>query len=451
MTVTLDRDEARRIAVRAQLLSADRPASLVPLVETLTFLQLDPTAVIAPSADLIAYSRLGAAYRPEQLVAALESERVLYEVKAMDDPITAPFAMVRPVSDLGLHLDRMSRWPEGMPRAAAWLQANDGFRRDVLALLRDNGPTLSKDIPDTAALPWSSTGWTHNQNVTRLLELLQGRGEVAVAGRVGRQRTWDLGERVYPSGIAIVPEAEAGALRDERRLRALGIARRACRVLTHAPVHGADCLLVVLGDLADLHRRSRPLGREPARLDDQDPDAEGRRLDAQHPAEAVDGELRGLVRRDARRTADAAPDRRELHDEPAALLAQQRDRRLGDVVDAPEVRLELGAEIGVVRRLDGRHVGVAGVVDDHVDPAEAVAGGGQRLPCLGGIGHVEAEREEAVAVALDELVELLRPGRRRGDAVAGLEGGVGEGAAEAARGACDEPCLFHVGNETLFH
>jgi len=213
--------------VRAQRLSAERPTSLVALVEDLTFLQLDPTAAVAPSADLIAYSRLGAGYRPEHLVSALESDRSLYEVKAMDDPVTAPFAMVRPVSDLGLHLDRMSRWPEGMPRAAAWLAANDGFRRDVLALLRDSGPTLSKDIPDTAAVPWTSTGWTHNQNVTRLLELLQGRGEVAVAGRAGRQRTWDLGERVYPRGIAVVPEAEAGPLRDERRLRALGIARRA--------------------------------------------------------------------------------------------------------------------------------------------------------------------------------------------------------------------------------
>ncbi len=199
--------------MRAQRLSAERPTSLVALVEDLTFLQLDPTAAVAPSADLIAYSRLGAGYRPEHLVSALESDRSLYEVKAMDDPVTAPFAMVRPVSDLGLHLDRMSRWPEGMPRAAAWL--------------RDSGPTLSKDIPDTAAVPWTSTGWTHNQNVTRLLELLQGRGEVAVAGRAGRQRTWDLGERVYPRGIAVVPEAEAGPLRDERRLRALGIARRA--------------------------------------------------------------------------------------------------------------------------------------------------------------------------------------------------------------------------------
>ncbi|CAM5523234.1 DNA glycosylase AlkZ-like family protein [Leifsonia shinshuensis] len=227
MAVTLDRDEARRIAVRAQRLDAERPAGIVPLVEDLTFLQLDPTAAIAPSADLIAYTRLGATYRPEALVEALETDRLLYEVKAMDDPVTPPFAMVRPVSDLGLHLDRMSRWPERLSGAQAWLEANDAFRRDVLALLRDRGPTLSKDIPDTAAVPWVSTGWTHDQNVTRLLELLQGRGEVGVAGRIGRQRTWDLGERVYPAGIEVVPEAEAARLRDERRLRALGIARRA--------------------------------------------------------------------------------------------------------------------------------------------------------------------------------------------------------------------------------
>ncbi|QNE34877.1 DNA glycosylase AlkZ-like family protein [Leifsonia shinshuensis] len=227
MAVTLDRDEARRIAVRAQRLDAGRPDGIVPLAESLTFLQLDPTAAIAPSADLIAYTRLGPAYRPETLVEALETDRLLYEVKAMDDPVTPPFAMVRPMSDLGLHLDRMSRWPERLSGAHAWLEANDAFRRDVLALLRDRGPTLSKDIPDTAAVPWESTGWTHNQNVTRLLELLQGRGEVAVAGRIGRQRAWDLGERVYPAGIAVVPEAEAARLRDERRLRSLGIARRA--------------------------------------------------------------------------------------------------------------------------------------------------------------------------------------------------------------------------------
>ena len=68
----LTKAQARRIAVRAQLLDARRPTDLLAVVQRLTLLQIDPTAAIAPSADLVAWSRLGSSYRPEHLKQALD-------------------------------------------------------------------------------------------------------------------------------------------------------------------------------------------------------------------------------------------------------------------------------------------------------------------------------------------------------------------------------------------
>ena len=221
----LSKAEARRIAVQAQLLDASRPTDLLEVISHLTLLQLDPTAAIAPSADLVLWSRVGDAYRPPQLTAALEQERTLYEVRAI----------IRPTADLGLQLASMAAWPFADeprryhavpgPSAARWLDANDSFRRDILERLRESGPLLSRDIPDTSFVPWQSSGWTGNRNVTQMLEFLSARGEVATAHRSGRQRLWDLAERVYPAVAEPVPLAEARRAMGERRIRALGVAR----------------------------------------------------------------------------------------------------------------------------------------------------------------------------------------------------------------------------------
>ncbi|GAA1223452.1 winged helix-turn-helix domain-containing protein [Kitasatospora nipponensis] len=214
VTHRLSRKEARRIAVGAQLLEAERATDLLAVVRHLTLLQIDPTAAVAPSVDLIAWSRLGSQYRPEQLRRGLEEDRTLWEFNAM----------VRPMDDLRLYLDDM-RNRSGGERSRAWLAANEGFRRDVLDRLGSCGALLSRDVPDTSAVPWPSSGWTNDRNVTQLLELLMLRGEVAVAGRRGRQRLWDLAERVYPADAVGVPGPEARRLRAERRLRSLGIQR----------------------------------------------------------------------------------------------------------------------------------------------------------------------------------------------------------------------------------
>ncbi|MDR0343321.1 MAG: winged helix DNA-binding domain-containing protein [Nocardiopsaceae bacterium] len=222
MTVhELSRADARRIAVRAQLLDSARPAALLDVVRRLTLLQIDPTAAIAPNADLVAWSRLGPSYSRADLDAALAS-RALLEL----------LALIRPGEDLALYRADMARWDAaGRGELTGWravyrdwVRANDACRRDILARLEKAGPLPSRELPDTCQVPWRSTGWTNNRNVTRLLDFMTARGEVAVAGRSGAERLWDLAARVYPDH-PVVPGDEALRIRNQRRLRALGIAR----------------------------------------------------------------------------------------------------------------------------------------------------------------------------------------------------------------------------------
>ncbi|MFC0681481.1 DNA glycosylase AlkZ-like family protein [Lysobacter korlensis] len=226
MALRLTLPQARQIAVRAQLLDRGRPEHIVDVVRQLTLLQIDPTAAVAPNADLVLWSRIGASYRPEELKRELEEERSLFELDAL----------IRPMEDLPLFLAGMAAFPV-RERTREWLHANDRFRVDVLARLRDAGPLRSRNIPDTCVVPWASTGWTNNRNVTQLLEILVLRGEVAIARREGRERFFDLAERVYPAGVAPLPLEEARRIRDERRLRSLGIARTKAPEQPIEPVH----------------------------------------------------------------------------------------------------------------------------------------------------------------------------------------------------------------------
>ena len=212
MVVELSRQEARRIAVRAQLLDAHRPTDLVEVVRQLTFVQLEPTAAVAPTADLVLWSRLGRAYSPGDLEAAV-AQNALFELNLM----------VRPMEDLALFRAQMAE-PPRYESTERWLDDNDSFREDILDLLEIDGPLTAREIPDTSIVAWPSTGWNNNRNVVMMLDVLVGMGEVAVAGRRGRDRLWDLADRVYHSDIPAVPLEDAVRIRNERRLRSLGVA-----------------------------------------------------------------------------------------------------------------------------------------------------------------------------------------------------------------------------------
>ena len=214
MVIRLDRSEACRLAVRAQLVTADRPASIVETIYGLTVVNIEPTAAIAPSADHILWSRLGWPYQPADLTRAVEVDRDVFEWGGF----------YRLMSDLPLLRHEMAARP-AYADARRWLGVNDRFRRDVVTRLRHEGPLHAAEVPDTAQEPWRSTGWTNNRNASQMLEILVTMGEVAVWGRDAKGRLFDLAERVYPHDLADVSAEDAARERAERRLGSLGIAR----------------------------------------------------------------------------------------------------------------------------------------------------------------------------------------------------------------------------------
>jgi uncharacterized protein YcaQ len=226
----LSRREARRIAVRAQLLTRQRPTELLDTVRQLTMVQLEPTSAIAPSAELVLWSRLGSAFDPRDLWDALDEQRLIELHQTLRVP-----------EDIALFRAEMAAWPgsgelrEWQEAVRDWVDANNDCRREILERLRSDGPLPTSELPDTCVVPWASSGWNNNRNLRMMLDKLVQRGEVAAAGGQGRDRLWDLAARIYPDD-PVPALADARRLLDERRLRGLGIARPSGTKLPVEPV-----------------------------------------------------------------------------------------------------------------------------------------------------------------------------------------------------------------------
>ena len=214
-TVPVSLEEARRIAVRAQLLEGSAQG-VRETVRTLGFLQIDPILTVAPPQHLVLWSRLGSGYDRAELDRLLWEERVLFEWNAF----------IWPIEDLPLARARMRKLRRGdsgwARRHREWLRSNARFRRYVLRELESHGPLLSRELEDHSVGGWDSSGWTGNRNVTKMLDILHGIGEVAIVGRRGGQRLWGLAADWYPE-TETVPLPEAERVLAERRFRARGV------------------------------------------------------------------------------------------------------------------------------------------------------------------------------------------------------------------------------------
>ncbi len=220
-------EEARRIAVRAQRLDGTA-RGVLDTVRHLGFLQLDPIATVATPQELVIWSRLGGYDR--RTLDRLLARKQLFEWNAF----------LWPIETLPIVRALMRRWRRSTHysherRARAFLQENVAFRRYVLSELERDGPLLSRELEDLSAGERRRHRWYGARRVGIMLDLLHLYGELAIVGRRGGQKLWDLAERWYPE-TETVPLREA-----ERRLaahaaRALGVRLEKGRWLAHPDV-----------------------------------------------------------------------------------------------------------------------------------------------------------------------------------------------------------------------
>ena len=190
--------QARRIAIRSQLLDGDRPASspdaVLDVVKRLRCVQIDPINVVARTQLLVLWSRLSD-------LDAHHLDVLMWERKELFHYWAHAASLVL-TSDYPLHKMRMQRFRDPTTRWGGryeeWLEKNAGLRRRILSELRRRGGLRSRDLEGIPADAWKSSGWTSGQTVTRMLDLMWTRGEIMISGRDGRQRIWDIAERWFP-------------------------------------------------------------------------------------------------------------------------------------------------------------------------------------------------------------------------------------------------------------
>ena len=162
---------------------------VLEIIRSLGFVQVDSINTVARAHHMILFAR-NQTYRPEQLTRLLERKRALFEHWTHDASIIPvefyPYWRYRFTRDRKVLLDR-------------WRKArHQGFEEifeEVLAMIGRNGPTMARDIGSQRK---TGRGWWDWHPEKTALEFHWRTGNLAIAGRDGFQKIYDLAENIIP-------------------------------------------------------------------------------------------------------------------------------------------------------------------------------------------------------------------------------------------------------------
>ena len=126
----------------------------------------------------------------------------------------------------------------------------------------------------------------------------------------------------------------------------------------------------------------------------------------------------------------------------AALPSHDRQYSARHPRQPEEVDLEHPTDLVLIAFFDCAEISDAGVVHQHVDPAETLVGAGRGGLDLNRVGHVQLQNESTILSALGNVFNFRGIAGSDDGAIATIENHFGDLAAEAGGAAGDEPYFF---------
>jgi uncharacterized protein YcaQ len=192
---TISLAEIRRRVVEAQGYASrarsGTAAEVLATVRRLGCVQLDSISTVERSHRIALGARIGA--YPEPAVSKLMRDGRLFEYWAHE-------ACLIPVEDYPMHRWRMAGFAESHPWRGNVFEREPELTEQVLREIGARGPLGSRDFEGTG-----SGGMWNWKPAKVVLEALHSAGRLAIAGRDGFQRLYDLPERVLPASVLDLP------------------------------------------------------------------------------------------------------------------------------------------------------------------------------------------------------------------------------------------------------